>query len=98
MLLNNIRLRSTLLVSATLVLVALSANAQTPQRRIPKLDAALSVSVRTGKSDTTRVIIRTNPDGIPRLTNALKATGPIRRVHSGIHVVAHIDGRRAGCR
>ena len=86
------RLRSTFIFFAALVLTATATNAQPPQRLISKLDARLSSSVRAGKTDTRRVIIRTTSDGIPRLTDALKANRRfVRRVHSTINALtAHV--------
>ena len=85
-------LRSTLILFAALVLPATATNAQPPQRLISKLDARLSSSVRAGHTDTRRVIIRTTSDGIPKLTDALKANRRfVRRVHSTINALtAHV--------
>ena len=81
--------RSTFLVLATLVLSAITTDAQTPQRLIRKLDAPLSASTRAHQSDTRRVIIRATSDGIPQLTDELKARGfSVRRVHALINALS----------
>src|SRR5262245_11909033 len=85
MLSNTLRSRSTFILFAALILPTIDVQAQSPRRLISKLDAPLSASVRARHSDTKRVIIRTTPDGIPRLTDRLKANGhSIRRVHAAI--------------
>ena len=81
--------RSTFLVLATLVLSAITTDAQTPQRLVRKLDAPLSASTRAHQSDTRRVIIRATSDGIPQLTDELKARGfSVRRVHASINALS----------
>ena len=89
---KTLGLRSTFIFVAALVLTATATNAQPPQRLISKLDARLSSSVRAGHTDTRRVIIRTTSDGIPKLTDALKANRRVvRRVHSTINALtAHV--------
>src|SRR5687767_9490716 len=55
---------------------AVTASAQTTDIvALPKLDAALSASVRNGDSGWQRVIIRGTSNGIPALTGALRAGG-----------------------
>jgi serine protease AprX len=92
MLSNSIWFRSTSIFFAALILSATAANAQAPQRLMSKLDARLSSSVRARHSDTKRVIIRTNSDGIHRLTDALKGNRRfVRRHHSTINALtAHV--------
>jgi serine protease AprX len=81
--------RSTYLSLAAVLLFAVTAGAQTPQRLISKLDAPLSASVRAHQSDTRRVIIRTTPDGMTRLTSALKASGyQVRGIHAAIRALS----------
>src|SRR5262245_42796180 len=86
---NTVCPRSTYLFLAAVLLSAVTAGAQTPQRLISKLDAPLSSSVRAHQSDTRRVIIRTTPDGMTRLTSALKANGyQIRGIHAAIKALS----------
>jgi serine protease AprX len=80
--------RSTAFFLAALILPALAAQAQPPQRRVSKLDGPLSASVRAGRSDTKRVIIRTTSQGMPGLTKALGAKRhPVRRLHQTINAM-----------
>ena len=81
--------RSTFLVLATLVLSAITTDAQTPQRLVRKLDAPLSPSTRAHQSETNGVIIRATSDGIPQLTDEFKARGfSVRRVHASINALS----------
>lgn len=89
--LQTLGFRSTFIVAA-LLLTAIAANAQPPQRLISKLDSRLSSSVRARTTETKRVIIRTTSNGIPRLTNALRGNRRfVRRQHSTINALtAHV--------
>jgi hypothetical protein len=77
-----------------LLLSAIAAQAQTPERLLSKLDAGLSASVRARESGTKQVIIRATSNGVPGLTNALRASGL-----SVLGVLSSIKGltARAGC-
>src|SRR5690349_15253513 len=74
----------TTVVLLTFFLAVISVDAQPRQGLSSKLDAKLAEKVGSGAPGTTRVIIRTSSDGVPRLTNALKAKG--RRIDK-VHLV-----------
>ena len=85
---NTLRPRSTFLFLVALILPAVAAHAQPPERLASKLDGPLSASVRAGRSETKQVIIRTTLDGMPELTKALGANRhPVLRVHTTINSV-----------
>src|SRR4030095_464064 len=82
------RFRAAFLLIGFLALPATAAHAQRTPGPVAKLDAALSASVSAGRTDATQVIIRTTPNGIIGLTNALAAGGhQIVRVHSIINAI-----------
>jgi serine protease AprX len=72
---NILRPRSTFAIVVALLLSAIAAQAQTPERLLSKLDAGLSASVRARESGTKQVIIRATSNGLPGLTNELRASG-----------------------
>src|SRR5690349_6368865 len=76
------------LVFILLGLLAPVAHAQRPPRGGAKLDALLAASLRGGDPGTKQVIIRTRPNGIPGLTDLLRARGhQAVRIHSIINAV-----------
>jgi len=74
-----------LLITATVAVG--SANAQPIDRlSLPKLDVALSRSVRDGESGSRQVIIRATPDGLPAAAAALRGRGhAVKRLHPVIN-------------